>query len=136
MTPAVSASSMLSSVAPATHQVALSEPIQLRNESMPEPQQYKAGPRGRLVLASTRSPRPGSIPSFAASPNRPPEADAGVFRTTDDWIDVLIERPSNFATKHAELTEIERELWVTILARRAVATERITPLVRVLASRH
>ena len=45
---------------------------------------------------------------------------------------MLIERPSNFAAKHAELTEIERELWVTILARRAVATEQIKALVRAL----
>ncbi len=132
MTPAVSAGSALTAVAPVTHRVALSEPIQLRSESMPEPQHYEAGPRGRLVLASTRSPQPGSIPSFAASPNRAPGAGPRAFRSTDDWIDVLIERPSNFAAKHAELTEIERELWVTILARRAVATEQIKALVRAL----
>lgn len=88
--------------------------------------------RGRLTLASTtRGTRPqtGSLSQAAYAV---PARESRVLRSADDWIEVLIKRPSEFAAEHARLSEVERELWITYVARRAVETNRFDQLLDAL----
>jgi len=103
--------------------------VRRSSPEMPVPLQLAAGPRGRLVqvTAESRSQRP----LFSAGHGMPIRGD-GVLLSADEWIEVLIARPSNFAHEHGRLSEIERELWVTYLARRALETQRFDSLVQAL----
>ena len=96
---------------------------------MPVPLQLAAGPRGRLVQVTAESPTQRSL--LSAGHGMPIRGD-GAFLSADEWIEVLIARPSNFAHEHGRLSEIERELWVTYLARRALETQRFDSLVQAL----
>lgn len=102
----------------------------LRNPEMPDPMQFAPGPRGRLVRASAGSG--GQRPALAETRNGMPIRGDGALLSADDWIEVLIRRPANFTLEHARLSDIERELWVTYLARRALETERLDSLVQAL----
>ena len=53
-------------------------------------------------------------------------------RDADEWIEVLILRPADFAKEHSTLTELEQELWVTHLGRRAEETGRLSAVVEAL----
>lgn len=44
----------------------------------------------------------------------------GTPRTVDDWLAVVLQKPSEFAARQASLSLAEREHWVRALARRAV----------------
>lgn len=96
---------------------------------MPVPMQLAAGPRGRLVQVTAESRSQG--PSLSEGRGMPIRGD-GALRSADEWIEVLIARPSSFAYEHGRRSEIERELWVTYLARRALETQRFDSLVQAL----
>lgn len=64
-------------------------------------------PEVRIVVRRS----PGS--AFAAGGQRTP-------RSVDDWLAVVLQKPSEFAQRQASLSLAEREHWVRALARRAV----------------
>lgn len=84
--------------------------------------------RGRMSLASAANVSRNLAPFPYAVSAREPVA----LRSADEWIDVLIERPSEFAGEPTRLSALERELWVTYVARRAVETDRFDRLMRAL----
>jgi len=95
-------------------------------------QQPRPFSRGRLSLASA----PGSAASISRNlapfPYPVSVREPVALRSADEWIDVLIESPSEFAGEPTRLSELERELWVTYVARRAVETDRFDRLMRAL----
>ena len=103
--------------------------VRRSSPEMPVPMQLAAGPRGRLVQVTAESP--SRRPLVSGGRGMPIRGD-GALLSADEWIDVLITRPSNFAYEHGRLSEIERELWVTYLARRALETQRFDSLVQAL----
>lgn len=88
---------------------------------------------GRLSLSpgarETRSQGGRSVSSVA---HVVPARESRALRSADEWIAVLIKRPSEFAAEHARLSEVERELWITYVARRAVETNRFDQLLEAL----
>ncbi len=103
--------------------------VRRSSPEMPVPMQLAAGPRGRLVQVTAKSPSQG--PSLSEGRGMPIRGD-GALRSADEWIEVLIAHPSSFAYEHGRLSEIERELWVTYLARRALETQQFDSLVQAL----
>ena len=112
----------------------LSEPGLVASRLVPSVSRSLPFQRGRLTLSPTgRGTRQqtGSL-SQAAYADAVPARESRVLRSADDWIEVLIKRPSEFAAEHARLSEVERELWITYVARRAVETNRFDQLLDAL----
>jgi len=110
----------------------LSEPGLVASRLVPSVSRSLPFQRGRLTLSPTgRGTRPqnGSLSQAAYAE---PARESRVLRSADDWIEVLIKRPSEFAAEHARLSEVERELWITYVARRAVETNRFDQLLDAL----
>ena len=104
------------------NRIAKSENLDLRRSSFSQPVVRGGGNSVGVTMASTGMGQPNSLPNAGESG----------LRNADEWIEVLITRPADFAKEHSALTELEQELWITHLGRRAEETGRLSAVVEAL----
>ena len=104
------------------NRIAKSENLDLRGSSLSQPVVRGGGSSVGVTMVSAGMGQPTSLPNSGKSG----------LRDADEWIEVLITRPADFAKEHSGLTELEQELWITHLGRRAEETGRLSAVVEAL----